>query len=411
MIAKHNLKGPSDEEAETVERMTVVAGNPLGLREHLGTILVLAICVGLGNLVNQLIFAKGVLLPGFLTSLLVGVLLTNLADLLKMKLSMTPIDAAGEVSLNIFLSMSMMSMQLWTLAGALGPIMLVLIVQMLVMTVFAVFIVFNLMGRDYDASAIAWGGVAEEAGLAGAAEIGIAFATFGLIAGGLIGGPIAGRLIAKHNLRGPSDEEAETVERMTVVAGNPLGLREHLGTILVLAICVGLGNLVNQLIFAKGVLLPGFLTSLLVGVLLTNLADLLKMKLSMTPIDAAGEVSLNIFLSMSMMSMQLWTLAGALGPIMLVLIVQMLVMTVFAVFIVFNLMGRDYDACVITSGFAGLGLGATPVAIANMTAVTARFGPSPKAFLVVPLVGAFFIDLLNASVIKFFIAVITRFLT
>ena len=198
---------------------------------------------------------------------------------------------------------------------------------------------------------------------------------------------------------------------MTVVAGNPLGLREHLGTILVLAICVGLGNLVNQLIFAKGVLLPGFLTSLLVGVLLTNLADLLKMKLSMTPIDAAGEVSLSIFLSMSMMSMQLWTLAGALGPIMLVLIVQMLVMTVFAVFIVFNLMGRDYDACVITSGFAGLGLGATPVAIANMTAVTARFGPSPKAFLVVPLVGAFFIDLLNASVIKFFIAVITRFLT
>ncbi len=260
-------------------------------------------------------------------------------------------------------------------------------------------------------TAIAWGGVAEAAGLAGAAEIGIAFATFGLIAGGLIGGPIAGRLIAKHNLRGPSDEEAETVERMTVVAGNPLGLREHLGTILVLAICVGLGNLVNQLIFAKGVLLPGFLTSLLVGVLLTNLADLLKMKLSMTPIDAAGEVSLSIFLSMSMMSMQLWTLAGALGPIMLVLIVQVLVMTVFAVFIVFNLMGRDYDACVITSGFAGLGLGATPVAIANMTAVTARFGPSPKAFLVVPLVGAFFIDLLNASVIKFFIAVITRFLT
>ncbi len=260
-------------------------------------------------------------------------------------------------------------------------------------------------------TAIAWGGVAEEAGLAGAAEIGIAFATFGLIAGGLIGGPIAGRLIAKHNLRGPSDAAAETVERMTVVAGNPLGLREHLGTILVLAICVGLGNLVNQLIFAKGVLLPGFLTSLLVGVVLTNLADLLKMKLSNTAIDAAGEVSLNIFLSMSMMSMQLWTLAGALGPIMLVLIVQMLVMTVFAVFIVFNLMGRDYDACVITSGFAGLGLGATPVAIANMTAVTARFGPSPKAFLVVPLVGAFFIDLLNASVIKFFIAVITRFLT
>ena len=101
----------------------------------------------------------------------------------------------------------------------------------------------------------------------------------------------------------------------------------------------------------------------------------------------------------------------ALGPITLVLIAQMSVMTIFAVYLVFHVMGRDYDACVISSGFAGLGLGATPVAIANMTAVTGRFGPSPKAFLVVPLIGAFFIDLLNASVIKFFIAAITRFMT
>jgi ESS family glutamate:Na+ symporter len=111
---------------------------------------------------------------------------------------------------------------------------------------------------------------------------------------------------------------------------------------------------------------------------------------------------------MSLMSMQLWTLAGAAAPIVIALLVQAFVITLFAVFIVFRLMGRDYDACVISNGFAGIGLGATPVAIANMNAVTTRYGPSPKAFLVVPLVGAFFIDILNVSVIKFFIAVITR---
>ena len=105
--------------------------------------------------------------------------------------------------------------------------------------------------------------------------------------------------------------------------------------------------------------------------------------------------------------MQLWSLVTAVGPILVVLMAQMLVITALVVFVVFRVMGRDYDACVISGGFVGLGLGATPVAIANMDAVTTRFGPSPKAFLVVPLVGAFFIDILNALVIKFFIGFMT----
>ncbi len=107
---------------------------------------------------------------------------------------------------------------------------------------------------------------------------------------------------------------------------------------------------------------------------------------------------------MSLMSMQLWTLAQAIGPVVTVLAVQVLVITLFGVVIVFRVMGRDYDAAVITAGFTGLGLGATPVGIANMTAVTAKHGPSLKAFLIVPLVGAFFIDIVNALMIKFFIA-------
>ena len=133
--------------------------------------------------------------------------------------------------------------------------------------------------------------------------------------------------------------------------------------------------------------------------------------LNKTVVGGFGEVSLNIFLSMSMMSIQLWVLAEGIALILLVLFAQVVVMTLFATYVVFRLMGRDYDAVVIAAGFTGLGLGATPVAIANMDSVTLRFGPSAKAFLVVPLVGAFFIDLLNATVIKLFINIITNWLT
>ena len=177
-----------------------------------------------------------------------------------------------------------------------------------------------------------------------------------------------------------------------------------------LAVCVGFGSALNRLLFDKGVLLPGFLTSMFVGILITNLSDGLKVRINARTIEKFGEVSLNIFLSMSLMTMQLWVLAGAVTPILAVLIVQSLAMTAFALFIVFRFMGRDYDAAVISGGFVGLGLGATPVAIANMDTVTRRFGPSAKAFLVVPLVGAFFIDILNAAVIKFFIGLISRWL-
>ena len=179
---------------------------------------------------------------------------------------------------------------------------------------------------------------------------------------------------------------------------------------MILGICVSLGDTVNRFLFDKGVLLPGFLTSMFVAMLITNLVDVARRPLSKGVVDGFGEVSLNIFLSMSMMSMQLWVLGGGADKILLVLFLQVLVMTVFATLIVFRVMGRDYDAVVMAAGFTGLGLGATPVAIANMDAVTRRFGPSAKAILVIPLIGAFFIDLLNAATIKFFIGIISRWL-
>jgi ESS family glutamate:Na+ symporter len=251
-------------------------------------------------------------------------------------------------------------------------------------------------------TAIAWGQTAEEAGLKDAAALGIACATFGLIAGGLIGGPIAERLIKKHKLSRETTSE-EAGGDASAAPSTP-DVPDVLLSLMLLGICLMAGDTVNRYLFAKGVMLPGFLTSMMVGIVITNLGDVLKWKIPAAEIDRFGEICLQLFLAMSLMSMQLWTLAQAMGPLLLVLTAQMLVITLFAVHIVFRLMGKNYDAAVIVGGFTGLGLGATPVGIANMQAVTAKYGASPKAFLVIPLIGAFFIDLVNALVIKLFVA-------
>ena len=329
-----------------------------------------------------------------------------------------------DVLLLIFFSTVGLSATLSTLAaGGKGLAVLVLVAAVflviqdftgiLLASLFGAHPGYGLMGGSISfagghGTAIAWGKEAEAAGLIGAGEIGIAFATFGLIAGGLVGGPIGGRLISKYGLRASEMTDAEPAHSSKAQVQDEYNLYNVLSAILILAICVQLGRWFNQLLFSEGVLLPGFLTAMGVGILITNFLDLIKKPLDQTTFDRMGDVSLNIFLAMSLMSMKLWTLGNAASAIMIVLIIQVLVMTIFAMYIVFRVMGRDYDAAVITSGFAGLGLGATPVAIANMNALTSEFGPSPKAFLIIPLVGAFFIDLLNAVVIKFYIDLISR---
>ena len=260
-------------------------------------------------------------------------------------------------------------------------------------------------------TAIAWGKEAEAAGLEGASEVGIAFATFGLIAGGLLGGPIARYLIARNGIHTEvAAKQALADLHKPGDDGRGGDLFNILTAILVLALCVAVGDSVNRFLFSAGVLLPGFLTAMLVGIVIANGAEFFEIEIHPRTIDKFGEVALNIFLAMSLMSMSLWSLAGAAVPILVALMVQMLVITLFVVFVVFRLMGRDYDAGVVSAGFVGLGLGATPVAIANMDAVTRQFGPSAKALLIVPLVGAFFIDLLNAATIKLFIEIITHWL-
>ena len=157
-----------------------------------------------------------------------------------------------------------------------------------------------------------------------------------------------------------------------------------------------------------GLQLPTFVSCLFAGILLTNTIPLkfkrIRWPTGTVTLALISDLSLGLFLAMSLMSLQLWTLVDLAGPIVFLLLAQVLVITLFVVFVVFRFLGKNYDAAVMSAGYAGLALGATPTAIANMTAVTMKFGASPRAFIVVPLIGAFFIDIANALIIQFFLS-------
>jgi ESS family glutamate:Na+ symporter len=183
-----------------------------------------------------------------------------------------------------------------------------------------------------------------------------------------------------------------------------------LNVILTISVSIGIGLALNALLKGWGLNLPDFVTCLFAGILVTNLGPVVLRRAQLPErsksLALISDLSLGLFLAMSLMSLQLWTLAGIGGPILSMLLAQVAVATLFVVFVVFRLMGKDYDAAVMSAGYAGLVLGATPTAIANMTAVTEKFGASAKAFVVVPLVGAFFIDIANAVIIQFLLDLI-----
>ena len=253
-------------------------------------------------------------------------------------------------------------------------------------------------------TAIAWAPVfRDQYGVNAAMEIGIACATFGLIFGGVIGGPIAKYLIQKNHLVAQSNEPLTVgishQEKHTVI-----DVQSVLTSILVINIAVGIGLHLNIALKTSGVFLPDFVACLFTGIFLTNAITLFFKQVpwpaGSSSMALISDLCLGLFLAMSLMSLQLWTLVELALPVLLLLLVQIILVVLFTVFVVFNCLGRSYDAAVICSGYAGLALGATPTAIANMTAVTQRFGPSAKAFIVVPLIGAFFIDICNAIIIE-----------
>jgi ESS family glutamate:Na+ symporter len=258
-------------------------------------------------------------------------------------------------------------------------------------------------------TAIAWTPIfKEEYGIELAGEIGIACATFGLILGGLLGGPLARFLVNRHKLETGSDA-MQTIGIEHEHEMIPIDYERILMTIFVVFLTIGIGLQIDLLIEQLGMKLPTFVSCLFAGILVTNLTPLVLPRLNMPKPEHSrslaliSEISLGLFLAISLMSLQLWTL-GAMGfDILLILIAQTVVIMLWAGIVVFRAMGSNYDAAVMSAGYVGLGLGATPTAIANMTAVTKLYGASPKAFIIVPLIGAFFIDLANSVVIQLYL--------
>jgi ESS family glutamate:Na+ symporter len=260
-------------------------------------------------------------------------------------------------------------------------------------------------------TAIAWAPrFVKEHGIRNALEIGVACATFGLILASLMGGPIAKYLINRYQLQPEHKEQLDVG-----VAAKDEGKRiieplDILDAIVAIHVCVVIGVLLNSLVRRLGLDLPLFVTCLFAGILMTNLLPASFPRLSgrswpsRTPaIALIADISLSTFLAMSLMSMQLWVLVDLAGPLIAILAVQFLLAVAVNVFVVFPSLGKNYDAAVVSAGFGGISLGATPTAMANMSAVTVRYGASRLAFIIVPLVCAFFIDLFNALLIPFFL--------
>ncbi len=258
-------------------------------------------------------------------------------------------------------------------------------------------------------TAIAWTPIfRDQHSIALAGEIGIACATFGLILGGLLGGPLARFLVQRHGLE-PQSDAVQTVGVEYEHKMIPVDYDHMLRTIFVIFITIGIGIHIDLGLDALGVQLPTFVSCLFAGILVTNLAPKIFSRTQMPKPEQSrslaliSELSLGLFLAISLMSLQLWTLADLGFGILLMLIAQVVIVLLWGGIVVFRAMGGNYDAAVMSSGYVGLALGATPTAIANMTAVTKLYGPSPKAFIIVPLIGAFFIDLANAIVIQLYI--------
>ena len=255
------------------------------------------------------------------------------------------------------------------------------------------------------ATGLAFAPLFEQAGVTGAESIAVASAMAGIVCGGLIGGPVATVLIRRYGLRSthPEDHRAPPEERSVDVATE--SQREHaaLKSIVVLLIAMWLGAWVSKWISATGVTLPAYVGAMLVGAAVRNIDDRTGwIRLSVPTTDLIGNVCLALFLAVALMNLKLWELAGLALPLLVNLGLQAALVSVFCL-VVLRAMGRDYDAAVMSGGFIGFMLGTTANAMAVMRTLVERYGVAPRAFLVAPLVGAFFIDFSNALIITGFI--------
>ncbi|MGE8203247.1 sodium/glutamate symporter [Heyndrickxia sp. NPDC080065] len=252
-------------------------------------------------------------------------------------------------------------------------------------------------------AATAFGGTIEGLGVNSALSVGLAAATFGLIAGGLVGGPTVKYLISKYKLQPTEVDVMDEVAATSETEKNSFGIssQKFMTQILIITFCMASGSYLGELFSnATGFVLPSYVGAMFVAVIVRNILDSInKETVDMTSINLIGDVTLGIFLSMALMSIKLWEVAGLALPMLVIVLVQVIFIVLLGIFVLFKLLGKNYDSAVMVGGFLGHGLGATPNAMANMSAITDQFGPSRKAFLVVPIVGAFLIDVFAMPII------------
>ena len=247
----------------------------------------------------------------------------------------------------------------------------------------------------------------EQLGLPGASSITMAAATFGLVAGSLLGGPLGEALIRRHRLSGPS-ASTDVVASVEAVDA-PSSSREYLRAACVLMIAMALGTGFSRLLALTGITFPTYFGSLLVACAMRNLFGLSprwEKELGVGEIVSIGEICLQLFLGMAMASLRLWELASLALPLTLILLAQVAFMALYGALVAFPLLGKDYDSAVLVSGLCGFGLGATPNAMANMSAVCFKYHYAVKPFVIVPIIGAMFVDLINTGVVTLFLNLI-----
>jgi ESS family glutamate:Na+ symporter len=251
----------------------------------------------------------------------------------------------------------------------------------------------------------AYGGrFGETMNLVGSMELTMACATTGLVLGSLLGGPIAEYLISKYDLK-PSRSHAADAEAAAAEADDPITAQSVLNVLFAILACLAFGKLIATLVSGTGFILPDFLFCLLLGVFIRNTARwIAPFRLSAATVDLVGGVALSMFLVMALMGMRLIDLVSLAGPLLVILALQVTAMAAYAIFVTFRVMGRDYDAAVLAAGHVGFALSSTAAALAIMKAVTQQRGPAPIAFVIVPMVGAFFIDIANALMIQGYLA-------
>lgn len=248
----------------------------------------------------------------------------------------------------------------------------------------------------------AFGPIMESFRTPGATMVAMATATYALIAGSIIAGPICKRLIEKKNLiqKRVTLEEFQSFDDKSVT----LELKNVVPTGFQIIIAMGIGSLISNFLNSLGLVLPPYIGTMFAASIMRNLADETKLfSIDLEVVSVIGNFTLTMFLSMILMNFKLWELKELALPLIIILIGQTILMGVFAYFITFTLTGKDYDAAIMTGGHCGCGFGTTPKALANMEALTEKYLPSPKAFFVIPIVGALFIDFFNAAIITFFI--------